>query len=140
MRLLGHKNIKNTIRHTQLVDFSEQDFVVKVAWTLEEACKLLEVGFQFVCGYDKAKSSEKPNNPIAGGFVQKHVDGAGEGIRTPAGAKPTSCLAFSGFSPLLLDLEASAITTPPPRLEYNDCVCDVKTFPAIKESEPKQST
>jgi hypothetical protein len=27
-------------------------------------------------------------------FVQKFVDGAGEGIRTPVGAKPTSCLAF----------------------------------------------
>jgi len=39
-------------------------------------------------------------------------------------------LPFLAFSPLLLDLEASAITTPPPRLEYNDCVCGVKTFPA----------
>ena len=66
------------------------------------------------------------------------LNGAGEGIRTPAGAKPTSYLAFSGFSPLLLDLEASAITTPPPRLEYNDCVCGVKTFPAITDAETKQ--
>ena len=47
MRLLGHKNIKNTMRYTQLVDFGEQDYVVKVAWTLEEACKLLEVGFEY---------------------------------------------------------------------------------------------
>jgi integrase len=60
MRLLGHKNIKNTMRYTQLVDFSEQDFVVKVAWTLEEACKLLEGGFQFVCDYDKGKIFRKP--------------------------------------------------------------------------------
>ncbi len=37
MRLLGHKNIKNTMRYTQLVDFGEQDYLVKVAWTLEEA-------------------------------------------------------------------------------------------------------
>jgi hypothetical protein len=28
------------------------------------------------------------------GFVQKYVDGAGEGIRTPASTKPTSYLAF----------------------------------------------
>jgi integrase len=60
MKLLGHKNIKNTMRYTQLVDFSEQDYTVKVAWTLEEACKLLEGGFQFVCDYDKGKIFRKP--------------------------------------------------------------------------------
>ena len=60
MRLLGHKNIKNTLRYTQLVDFGEQDFVVKVAWTLEEAVKLLEGGFQFVCDYDRGKIFRKP--------------------------------------------------------------------------------
>jgi integrase len=60
MRLLGHKNIKNTLRYTQLVDFGEQDFVVKVAWTLEEACKLLEAGFQYVCDHDTAKIFKKP--------------------------------------------------------------------------------
>jgi integrase len=60
MRLLGHKNIKNTMRYTQLVDFGEQDFVVKVAWTLEEAIKLLENGFQFVTDYDKGKIFRKP--------------------------------------------------------------------------------
>lgn len=60
MRLLGHKNIKNTMRYTQLVDFGEQDYVVKVAWTLEEACKLLEGGFQYVCDYDKGKIFRKP--------------------------------------------------------------------------------
>ncbi len=60
MRLLGHKNIKNTMRYTQLVDLGEQDYVVKVAWTLEEACKLLEGGFQFVSDYDKGKIFRKP--------------------------------------------------------------------------------
>jgi integrase len=60
MRLLGHKNIKNTMRYTQLVDFGEQEYVVKVAWTLEEACKLLEGGFQYVCDYDKGKIFRKP--------------------------------------------------------------------------------
>jgi integrase len=60
MRLLGHKSIKNTMRYTQLVDFGEQDFVVKVAWTLEESCKLLEGGFQYVCGYDAVKIFKKP--------------------------------------------------------------------------------
>jgi len=60
MRLLGHKSIKNTMRYTQLVDFGEQDFVVKVAWTLEESCKLLENGFQYICDYDTAKIFKKP--------------------------------------------------------------------------------
>ena len=60
MKTLGHKNIKNTRGYTQLVDFGDQDYVVKVAWTLEEACKLLEAGFQYVCDYDKGKIFRKP--------------------------------------------------------------------------------
>jgi hypothetical protein len=60
MRLLGHKNIKNTMPYTQLVDFGEQDYVVKVAWTLEEAVKLIEAGFQHVCGYGHGKILRKP--------------------------------------------------------------------------------
>jgi integrase len=60
MRVLGHKSIKNTLRYTQLVDLGEQDYVVKVAWTLEEAVKLLEGGFQFVTDYDRGKIFRKP--------------------------------------------------------------------------------
>jgi integrase len=60
MRLLGHKNIKNTMRYTQLVDLGEQDYTVKVAWTLEESVKLLEAGFQYVCDYENAKLFRKP--------------------------------------------------------------------------------
>jgi hypothetical protein len=59
MRLLGHKNIKNTMGYTQLVDFGEQDYVVKVAWKLEEACKLLEVGFEYVTEIDGQKLFRK---------------------------------------------------------------------------------
>jgi integrase len=60
MKTLGHKNIKNTLRYTQLVDFGDQDYVVKVAWTLEESVKLLEAGFQYVCDYEKGKIFRKP--------------------------------------------------------------------------------
>ncbi len=60
MRMLGHKNIKNTLRYTQLVDFSEQDYISKVAWTIEEACKLIDGGFQFVCDFDNARIFRKP--------------------------------------------------------------------------------
>jgi len=36
MRLLGHKNIKNTLIYTQLIEFEEDDgFVCKVAKTFK---------------------------------------------------------------------------------------------------------
>ncbi len=44
MRILGHKSIKNTLVYTQLVDFKDEDYVSKVAWNLDEACKLVEAG------------------------------------------------------------------------------------------------
>jgi len=60
MKLLGHKNIKNTLVYTQLVDFNEQDYTSKDAWTLEEACKLIEAGFQYICDFENAKLFRKP--------------------------------------------------------------------------------
>ena len=59
MKLLGHKNINNTLVYTQLVDFSEKEYVTKVAWTLEEACKLIEAGFEYVCEMEGAKIFRK---------------------------------------------------------------------------------
>jgi len=44
MQLLGHKNIKNTLRCTQLVDFKEDEFVCKTARTIQEAAQLIEAG------------------------------------------------------------------------------------------------
>ena len=49
MRLLGHKNINNTLIYTQLVDFKSDDYVSKVARNAEEACQLVEAGFEYVC-------------------------------------------------------------------------------------------
>ncbi len=49
MRLLGHKNIKNTLIYTQLVDFKVDEYVSKVARNAEEACQLVEAGFEYVC-------------------------------------------------------------------------------------------
>jgi hypothetical protein len=60
MRVLGHKNIKNTLVYTQLVDFSEEEYVSKVAWTLEETCKLIEAGFEYVCAFENGKIFRKP--------------------------------------------------------------------------------
>jgi hypothetical protein len=41
-------------------NLGELDFIVKVAWTLEEAVKLLEGGFQYVCDYENGKIFRKP--------------------------------------------------------------------------------
>jgi hypothetical protein len=63
MRLLGHKNIKNTLVYTQLLPFKEDDqFICKVATNTTEACKLIEDGFTFITGEydDGGKIFRKP--------------------------------------------------------------------------------
>jgi integrase len=52
MRILGHKNINNTLMYTQLVNFKNDDYVSKVASSPKEACKLVEAGFEHVCQVD----------------------------------------------------------------------------------------
>ena len=53
MRLLGHKNIKNTLIYVQLEEAlfknEEEEYVCKVAKTVEEAKNLVERGFEYVC-------------------------------------------------------------------------------------------
>jgi len=41
MRLLGHKNIKNTFIYTQLIEFREEEFFCKVAKTVQETSELI---------------------------------------------------------------------------------------------------
>ena len=48
MRLLDHKNIKNTIIYTQLVDFKDGEHHVTHAKSLNEENKLIEAGFEYV--------------------------------------------------------------------------------------------
>jgi len=59
MKVLGHKNIKNTLVYIDLENaiFQTQndEFTVRVAKTLDEACQLLEVGFEYVTDMDGAK-------------------------------------------------------------------------------------
>jgi integrase len=60
MRLLGHKNIKNTLIYTQLVDFkNEDDYICKVASTNDEIKSLIEAGFEYVCDQNGAKFFRK---------------------------------------------------------------------------------
>ncbi|MEM3626397.1 MAG: site-specific integrase, partial [Candidatus Bathyarchaeia archaeon] len=59
MKLLGHKNIQNTLVYTHLVNFNEEEYISKAAWTLEEAQKLVEAGFEYVCDIEGAKLFRK---------------------------------------------------------------------------------
>lgn len=51
-KLLGHKCIKSTMIYINLEAAafieSKDEFTVRVANTVEEACKLIEVGFEYV--------------------------------------------------------------------------------------------
>jgi hypothetical protein len=49
MRLLGHKNIKNTLIYTQLVTFQNDDYTCKIASNIREAAELIEAGYEYVC-------------------------------------------------------------------------------------------
>ena len=55
MQVLGHKNIENTLIYTHLDD----EYVSKAAWNLEEACKLIEAGFDYVTDIEGAKLFKK---------------------------------------------------------------------------------
>jgi hypothetical protein len=59
MRLLGHKDIKNTLVYTQLVNFGGDEYVAKVAHSEEEACNLVEAGFEYVCDFNGNKIFRK---------------------------------------------------------------------------------
>jgi len=60
MRLLGHKNIKNTLIYTQLTNFGNEDeYVCKVATSNEEIMELIEAGFEYVCDHNGAKFFRK---------------------------------------------------------------------------------
>ena len=63
MRLLGHNSLRTTLIYIDLemalFRESNDDFTVKVAATIEEACKLVEVGFEYVCEMDEKKIFKK---------------------------------------------------------------------------------
>jgi hypothetical protein len=51
MRILGHKNITNTLRYTQLIQTEDDEFISRVAKTFEDACKLIETGYEYVAEF-----------------------------------------------------------------------------------------
>jgi integrase len=58
-RVLGHKNIKNTLVYIHLVNFESDEYIAKVATNLEEACQLIEAGFEYVTEMEEAKIFRK---------------------------------------------------------------------------------
>jgi hypothetical protein len=66
MKVLGPRNINNTLIYINLeqniFQYVNDEFHVKVAKTVEEACSLIEVGFEYVTGEysDGGKIFRKP--------------------------------------------------------------------------------
>jgi len=57
---LGHKKLETTLIYTQLVNFGNDEFVCRVAKTVDEATALIESGFEYVCDMEDAKLFRKP--------------------------------------------------------------------------------
>ena len=60
MNFLGHKNIKNTLTYTQLVNPAEGEYVSKIVRTVNEARELVEAGFEYVYVIDRTRIFKKP--------------------------------------------------------------------------------
>ncbi len=52
MQLLGHRNIETTLIYTQLVNFEKDEYYSAIAHNVEEAKKLIESGFEYVCTHE----------------------------------------------------------------------------------------
>ena len=57
---MGHRNLKNTLVYTHLVNFKSDEYIVRVAETVEDACKLVEAGFEYVTEMENLKIFRKP--------------------------------------------------------------------------------
>ena len=52
MKRLGHKRIANTLLYTQLISFESDEYNSAVAESMDEARKLTEAGFEYVCTHE----------------------------------------------------------------------------------------
>ncbi|MCP8318176.1 MAG: tyrosine-type recombinase/integrase [archaeon] len=48
MKVLGHKNINNTLIYTHLVEFQDGEYVTRVAKTIDEDRELIEAGYEYI--------------------------------------------------------------------------------------------
>jgi len=56
---MGHKKIETTLIYTQLVDFGDEEWAHAVAKTLDDACKLIDAGFEYVTDWENVKIFRK---------------------------------------------------------------------------------
>ncbi|MGD0407124.1 MAG: site-specific integrase [Candidatus Bathyarchaeia archaeon] len=59
MKMLGHRNIQNTLLYTQLISFENDEFFSATAKTVQDAQKLIEAGFEYVCEFSDVKIFKK---------------------------------------------------------------------------------
>ena len=59
MKQLGHKKLETTLIYTQLVNFPNDEYYSAIATTIDEARKLVENGFEYVCDVDGVKLFRK---------------------------------------------------------------------------------
>jgi len=52
MRKLGHRRIDNTLIYTQLVQYESDEYHSAVAENIDDAKKLIEAGFEYVCTHE----------------------------------------------------------------------------------------
>jgi len=51
--MLEDKSIANTLIYTQLIEFEDDDtYCSAIAHNVEEAQKLIEIGFEYVCNHE----------------------------------------------------------------------------------------
>ena len=60
MKQLGHKRIENTLVYTQLIQYEGDDYHSAVAEDIDEAKKLVEAGFEYVCTHESQMLFRKP--------------------------------------------------------------------------------
>jgi integrase/recombinase XerD len=56
---LGHRNIRNTMIYTQLIQFENDDYICKVSQNVERDKELIENGFEYVTERDGLKIYRK---------------------------------------------------------------------------------
>ena len=59
MQVLGHRNIQNTLVYTHLVNFEGDEYVCKVARTVDDTKNLIENGFEYVTDIEGMKLFRK---------------------------------------------------------------------------------
>jgi hypothetical protein len=53
--ILGHKSLVNTMLYKQVIGFKDDDFTAGISHSEEDACKLVEGAFEYVCNFSGNK-------------------------------------------------------------------------------------